>query len=335
MYKRPTFLSPSARTPRGPELRCGLWGGGRMTALMIESLKEVEGIEAFGVCSRSLSKAQSFGLPQAYDDAATMLADPQIDLVYIALPNHLHAQAAKAALTARKHIVLEKPFTQSLEEAEALYALAAKQDCMLFEAIASLHMPGFVHFFEALAKIGRLRSVTGRFTQRSSRYDDYLAGKLSAAFDPKAGGGCLGDLNIYLIHCVVGLLGRPEAASYLPQKGPNGIDVAGLVRLRYGDVEASLYASKACDGPNELLFIGDQGVVQSLGRAHLFESFATEALGTKKAEALPDGPSVYRHEWQCFADCIRSKDQALHAALAAHSLQVMEIYAALKEGFMG
>ena len=164
-----------------------------------------------------------------------MLADPDIDLIYIATPNSLHYRQAKAALLAGKNVLCEKPFVPTVAEADELIRLAKERHLFLFEAITTAHHANYALVKEHLPDIGPLRIVSCTFCQYSSRYDALLSGQVPPVFDPACCGGALMDLNLYNVHFVVGLFGEPMSVSYHPNLYRNGIDTSGILLLEYPD----------------------------------------------------------------------------------------------------
>ena len=181
--------------------------------------------------------AAEYGVPAVYTDEAAAYAAGGFDAVYIGTANHLHYAAAKRALQAGYHVLLEKPFTATAAEARELFALADAKGLVLMEAITIPYLPQYAFLQAELPKIGEVRGAMASFCARSARYDDYLKGIWNTTFDPACLGGALNDMNVYNLHLLCGLLGVPGRAEYRPSCGPNGIDTAGL-----GLVENMSYA---------------------------------------------------------------------------------------------
>ena len=172
--------------------------------------------------------AAEYGVPAVYTDEAAAYAAGGFDAVYIGTANHLHYAAAKRALQAGYHVLLEKPFTATAAEARELFALADAKGLVLMEAITIPYLPQYAFLQAELPKIGEVRGAMASFCARSARYDDYLKGIWNTTFDPACLGGALNDMNVYNLHLLCGLLGVPGRAEYRPSCGPNGIDTAGL-----------------------------------------------------------------------------------------------------------
>ena len=151
--------------------------------------------------------AAEYGVPAVYTDEAAAYAAGGFDAVYIGTANHLHYAAAKRALQAGYHVLLEKPFTATAAEARELFALADAKGLVLMEAITIPYLPQYAFLQAELPKIGEVRGAMASFCARSARYDDYLKGIWNTTFDPACLGGALNDMNVYNLHLLCGLLG--------------------------------------------------------------------------------------------------------------------------------
>ena len=188
-------------------MNIGILGTGSIARTMVAEFAKVPAFRCEAVCSRQRATgealAQQFGIPKVYTDYDAMLADPDIELVYIATPNSLHYAQTRAALLAGKNVLCEKPFVPTVAEADELIALAKEKHLFLFEAITTAHHPNYALAKQYLDDIGSLRIVSCTFCQYSSRYDALLSGQVPPVFDPACCGGALMDLNLYNVHFVV------------------------------------------------------------------------------------------------------------------------------------
>ena len=216
-------------------MNIGILGTGSIARTMAAEFAKVPAFRCEAVCSRQQATgealAQQFGIPKVYTDYNALLADPDIELVYIATPNSLHYAQTRAALLSGKNVLCEKPFVPTVAEADELIALAKEKHLFLFEAITTAHHPNYALAKQYLDDIGSLRIVSCTFCQYSSRYDALLSGQVPPVFDPACCGGALMDLNLYNVHFVVGLFGEPMLVSYHPNLYRNGIDTSGILPL--------------------------------------------------------------------------------------------------------
>ena len=206
--------------------------------------------------------ADEFGIQKVYTSMEEMLADPAIDMVYVASPNSVHYAQAKAALLAGKHVLCEKPFTPTVAEADELIALAKEKGLLLFEAITTAHHPHYAFVKENLSKLGKLKLVSATFCQFSSRYPALLAGNPSPVLNHAFAGGALMDINLYNIHFVVGLFGAPKSVRYFPNCHETGVDTSGLLVLEYDDFVCQCTGAKDSAARNGVQIIGEDGYME-------------------------------------------------------------------------
>ncbi|MFR4218298.1 MAG: Gfo/Idh/MocA family protein [[Clostridium] innocuum] len=168
--------------------------------------------------------ADKYGIDKIYTDLDEMLQDEDINFVYVASPNSLHFKHSLKALQAGKHVICEKPFTSTVDEFDILVD-TAKNILYLFEAIVSSYA-SYLNI-KQLPRLGTIRMVQCNFSQYSSRYD-ILAGETPNVFNPEFSGGASSNINIYNLHYVIGLFGKPTEIHYYANKHTNGIDTSGV-----------------------------------------------------------------------------------------------------------
>ena len=206
--------------------------------------------------------ADEFGIQTVYTNLEEMLADPTIEMVYVASPNSIHYAQAKAALLAGKHVLCEKPFAPTVAEADELIALAKEKGLFLFEAITTAHHPHYGFVREHLPELGDIKMVSATFCQFSSRYPALLAGKPSPVLNHAFAGGALMDINLYNIHFVVGLFGAPKGVRYFPNCHETGVDTSGLLVLEYEDFVCQCSGAKDSAARNGVQIIGESGYME-------------------------------------------------------------------------
>lgn len=225
-----------------PVIRIATIGTGAITSTFAAAVAEVDGITIDAVFSRDAARAGALaaelGVARTFSDFDALLADPAIDAVYIASPNSVHDEQARAALAAGRHVLVEKPATSTVAEWDALVADAAAAGVVLLEAMRTPYDPGFLAVQELLPELGELRRATLRYESRSARYSRVLAGERVNVFDPAMGGGALRDLGVYVVHAMVALFGEPlEVAGAAVTIGGTGdapqTEGAGTIVARY------------------------------------------------------------------------------------------------------
>lgn len=309
-------------------MRLALLGSGMIVQELLSVAGDVPGLTLAAIQGRPASKdrldalAAEHGIATVYTDLEECLADPDVDTVYIGLPNDLHHAAAKASLLAGKHVVCEKPFTSTVEELDELIALAKERELMLVEAISTVHHASYREIVRRLPTLGRLRLVECVYSQRSSRYDAFRAGDIHPAFDPARGGGALRDLGIYGIHFVVGLLGEPTDVSYHPTL-ERGVDTNGVLVLSYPESQAVVVCAKDSQASSHATVQGDEATIEMHGAPNTCGPLTVS--GRESREYLD--PATHPHrmvdEFLEFVRILEDGDMVARDRLLEHSRTVL------------
>ena len=246
-------------------------------------------------------------------------------LVYIALPNNLHFKFAKKALEANKNVIIEKPMTSTYKEALILSDLARERKLFIFEAITNQYLPNYKKIKELLPTLGNIKIVQCNYSQYSSRYNSFKEGNVLPAFDPNFSGGALMDLNIYNIHYVVGLFGKPKNVEYYPNI-ERGIDTSGVLILDYDKFKCVCVGAKDCKAPIANNIQGDKGCIYQDTPANVCKSF--ELLMNDGTSSLIN-ENNYEHrmanEFIEFVDIIKNNDFKKCYKMLEHSVIVSEV----------
>ena len=313
-------------------MKLSIIGTGKIVHEALPVIAATDGITLRSIWTRehSLTKAQAlagqFGIAVVTTDYAEVLLDLQVDTVYIALINSAHYAFALQALQTGKHVILEKPACLTYSELLSLADEARHRHLMLIEAVTLLHLPAF-HLLrtELLPLLGTLRHVECNYSQRSSRYDAYLRGEVLPAFDPEAGGGALMDINIYNLHFVLALLGKPLSAKYVCRRGFNGVDLSGTAVLEYVEQIALCTGAKDTDAPSFGLLQGDNGWLRIEGSVSTMAAI-TLCLRGQQPEEIPLPPVSHRlaPEFAIIAALFHQQDYTTINRLLDHSLLVLQ-----------
>lgn len=248
-------------------MKLGIIGTGLIVKDFLPELVKMKGLEIVSIMGSptGFEKAEAlsvqYGIPNAVHDLEE-LCGTDIDTVYVAVPNNMHFAYCKKALEMGKNVIVEKPMTDDAGQAESLAALAKKKKRFLFEAITTVYMTGYQKIQKWLPLLGDIKLVQSRFCQYSSRYDNFKKGIIAPAFDPKKSGGALMDLNLYNIHYVMGLFGKPESISYFPNMERN-IDTSGVLMMLYPNFTAVCTAAKDCNGDSGSIIQGTNGFIKT------------------------------------------------------------------------
>lgn len=194
-------------------------------------------------------------------DLNKLLNDQSIDTVYVALPNGLHYEYALKALKANKNVILEKSFTVYYSEAKELIDYANKHNLICIEAITTRYNPNYKKIKKYIKDLGEIKMIDANFSQYSRRYEKFKQGTILPVFDKKLAGGALLDLNVYNVHFVTGLFGKPSKVEYFPNMS-KGVDTSGVLILDYKDFKARLIAGKDCKADCHITIQGDNGYLR-------------------------------------------------------------------------
>jgi predicted dehydrogenase len=217
------------------------------------------------VCSRSSETGRTFAdqyaIPRLHTTVTELAEDDDVDAVYIASPNSLHAEQAIPLLRAGKHVLAEKPLGANAREVAAMAAAAQDSGRLLMEAYVAPFEPNVQALRNALPEVGVLRRVVLAKDQYSSRYDLLKAGQLTNAFDPRFAAGSLMDLGIYPVALAVHLFGVPATVRATGTLLATGVDGQGTVLLGYDGFEVACLHSKIAPGSVGSAIAGEDGVL--------------------------------------------------------------------------
>ena len=139
-------------------MKLGIVGSGMIVQEFLPMIHYLDNVEVTAVCCTKRSEAackelgEKYSIKHIFTDYQEFL-NSGVDIIYVALPNHLHFQFAKEALEAGKHVIVEKPFTTTYKEALVLSELAREKKLFLFEAVTTLYLPNFKKIKELLPSL--------------------------------------------------------------------------------------------------------------------------------------------------------------------------------------
>lgn len=313
-------------------MKLGIVGSGMIVKVALEALEKLKGnIEKIAICDRKESieivedLAKKYKISTVYTNYEELLKDENIDTVYLGIINSMHYNYCKKALEAGKNVICEKPFTSNIRELRELIHLAKTKNLFLFEAITMIYSPNFNYVKENLEKLGDIKLVQCNYSQYSSRYDKYLEGVILPAFDLSMSGGSLYDINIYNVHFVVGLFGKPNSIKYHANIGFNGIDTSGVLVLSYDNFTAICVGAKDSTSVNHATVQGVKGYLKINSSVNISKSIdflINNELSTFNGE-IHDNHMI--NEFITFNQIIQKKDYDTCYKNLRHSEIVMEI----------
>lgn len=224
-------------------IRMGIIGAGGIARVMAGTISRMDNVESTAIAARDLTRAQAFaeeyGFRRAYGSYDELFADPDVDLVYIALPHSHHCEWTIKALNAGKHVLCEKAFAVNEKQAREMIAVSEEKGLLLAEAIWTRYMPSrqIINDLVASGIIGEVMSITANLGYKIDMKERIIR--------PELAGGALLDLTVYPLNFVSMILGDGyESIDAVCSMTDTGVDAQNNVTLRYPDGKfAALFTS--------------------------------------------------------------------------------------------
>ena len=307
-------------------MNVGIIGAGHIAEKAAATLAAMEDMRCLAIGSRSLEKAQAFaarfGIERAYGSYAELLADPDVELVYIATPHSCHFAVARDAILAGKPCLVEKSFMLNATEAAAILALAREKGVFVAEAMWPRYMPvvGIGRELLASGVIGTPKMVSATLAYNVSEKERVLK--------PELGGGALLDLGVYLLNFVRMYFDSPiEKLNTTCLVAETGVDATEDITLILSDgTLASLQASAWCQGGNEAVIAGTTGYLVFDDLIHPSRiSICRKRHIVERVVELPPQITGFEYQFRACRDAIAAG--ALEAPQMPHSeiLYVMHL----------
>jgi predicted dehydrogenase len=242
--------------------KIGIIGAGWIAEKMAKAITPLKDIEITAISSRSIEKASAFAsrhnIPKAYGSYAEMVADPEIDLVYIATPHSHHYEHSMLALENGKPVLVEKAFTANASQAESLIRTAKDKGLFITEAIWTRYMPLSHKVKEIMESgiIGEPRIITATLCYMMENKERIVRADLC--------GGALLDLGVYALNFARMYFGtdivRTVSNCHL---GPTGMDMHECISLSYADGRmANLQSGALCLNDRQGIISGTEGYIR-------------------------------------------------------------------------
>ncbi|MDN5797075.1 MAG: Gfo/Idh/MocA family oxidoreductase [Intrasporangium sp.] len=258
---------PAPRTPDpmdAPPLRWGILGTGWIAYRFCAALGAGTRQQLVAVGSRSFETARAFAemhhLPRAHASYAELVADPEVDVVYVATPHNHHHDDAALALEAGKHVLVEKPMCVSAAQARSLGAIAESRGRFLMEAMWALFLPKFDVIRQLLesGSLGAVRAVVADIGEHFEPSHRIWRADLA--------GGPLMDLGTYPLTLATWVLGEPANVQAMGTFAPDGLNVQAGMLLRTGSgALATLHATQLGNTPTAATIQGEAATVEIAG----------------------------------------------------------------------
>jgi predicted dehydrogenase len=245
--------------PMTEPVRWGVLSTARINDKLLAGARASEEVEVLAVASREQAAADAYarehGIERAHGSYEALLADPDVEAIYISLPNSMHVEWSVRALEAGKHVLCEKPLSRSSDAVESAFDVAERCERLLMEAFMWRHNPQTVRLRELVDEgvIGRLRMVRASF---GFQLDDASNVRMRSELE----GGSLMDVGCYCVSALRLLCGEPLRVQGEQHQGGDGVDVAFAGVLAFaGDVLAHFDSGFAFSPPDELSVFGEHG----------------------------------------------------------------------------
>jgi xylose dehydrogenase (NAD/NADP) len=322
-----------------PALRMGVLGAANIARkVTIPSILRADGVDLVAIGSES-SRGADFVAEMKNGvrscSYAELLADPELDAVYIALPNHLHAEWSMRAADAGKHVLCEKPAARTADETKRMIEHCVSRGVIWMEAFMYRFHPQWKLVFERLADgaIGDLRTVRAVFTFT-------VRDPQNIRRRPDVGGGSLYDVGAYCVNVSRWVVGRaPEAVSGRMQLSPEGVDEEFQGILDFGGGQTALInTSLSQPYRHEVELLGTAGRIlvptAFVNRSDPLWFEVEDEAGERERVDAP-GDDEYRLEVEDFAACVREGRQPTvvsHEDTLANMATIDALYESARSG---
>jgi D-xylose 1-dehydrogenase (NADP+, D-xylono-1,5-lactone-forming) len=287
-------------------LNWGLLSTARINRALITPLRASKRNQLLAVASRTQESADQYArewkISRAHGSYEALLADPDIDVIYNPLPNHLHAEWTIKAVEAGKHVLCEKPLALHVEEVDAIQAAARQHGRVVAEAFMYRHHPQTLQVQELVqdGSLGDLKLIRGSFTY-------VLSGEGNVRLDPAMGGGSIWDVGCYPLSYARTMTGaNPLEVFGWQVTGLTGIDETFVGQMRFGDdILAQFDSSFVIPFHTFMEIVGSEG---TLHIPHPFKPGTDEKIyltrGDKTETIQIKGQELYIGEVEDMADAI-------------------------------
>lgn len=314
-------------------VRWGVLATGGIAATFTGDVLRVPGAEVVAVASRGEASAKAFAdrfdISRAYGDWAGLVADPDVDVVYVATPHSAHRAAAGLALEAGKAVLCEKAFTLNSRQARELVSLARERDLFLMEAMWMYCSPVVRRMTELIADgaIGEVRTVQADFGLQGP------FGPEHRLRDPALGGGALLDLGVYPVSFAQLILGEPDRVQADALLSPEGVDLnTGMLFGWDSGATALLSCSVTAATPSTASVTGTAGRIELPSGFFAPDAFVLHRDGRDPERHTVESPlGGMQHEAAEVMRCLRAGEKESPLLPLDGSLAVMRTLDAVRE----
>lgn len=287
-------------------MKIGILGAGKIAVTLADTMNKMPEVECYGVASRNYEKAETFakdhGFQHAFGSYESMLADEEVELVYIATPHSHHYQHIKMCLDAGKHVLCEKSFTVNEKQAAEVMRIAEEKKLLLTEAIWTRYMPSRKIINDLLVEkvIGDVMKMTANLS--------YPISDKERIVKPELAGGALLDVGIYPLNFAYMHFGdRVEKMYSAAQMTSEGIDGENAIILLYEDGRMAVLNS-GINGQSDRqgVFYGSKGfmIVENINNPEAVKIYDTDGNLIREI-VMPEQITGYEYEIKETISCIK------------------------------
>ena len=295
-------------------VRWGVLSTARINDAVIRGARKSDRVDVLAVASRDQDRADRYarenGYPRAYGSYDALLEDPDVEAIYVSLPNSLHVEWSIRALQAGKHVLCEKPLDRSPAEVERAFDAAEAADRFLMEAFMWRHHPQTLRLKQLVDEgaIGDLRLVASAFSFQLTRLED-------VRMRPELQGGSVLDVGCYCVSAARLLGGEPDVVYGEQVLASSGVDVRFAATMRFpGDVLAHFDCAFDLPVRSVLEVVGSEGSLVASDPFILGDDRALELRRGGSAERVDPGhTNKYQLEFENLSDAIRGRADPLLA----------------------
>ena len=306
-------------------MKLGILGAGGIASTMAKTVAGMKDVEAYAVAARDLERArvfaQKYEVKKAYGSYEEMLADDEVELVYIATPHSHHYLHAKMCLEAGKNVLCEKAFTVNAEQAQKLFDLAKEKKLLITEAIWTRYMPSrkMINDIIESGVIGEVTAVTANLS--------YTVSHVERIRKPELAGGALLDVGVYPINFASMVLGDKVKDVKATAIFQNGVDILDSIAMVF---EGERMATLQC-GAREISdrmgsIFGTRGYmqVQNINNPEKITVFDTEHKEVA-SYVVPEQISGYEYEVESCMKAIQEGKLECPEMPHAETIRIMKI----------
>ena len=292
------------------EIRWGIMGCGRIARKFAADLRLVQDARLMAVAARQQETAEQFArefpAPHVHGSYESLVANPEVDVIYIATPHALHHEQTLLCLDHKKAVLCEKAFALNLRQAQEMVERSRKNKVFLMEALWSKFLPQYQKVQELIAQgeLGEIMNLQANF------------GFLPQApvpprlFDPALGGGSLLDIGIYNVFLAVSILGRPDTIEASMTPTAQGVDLQCAALLKYKNgAMAQLFSSLSSNLSTEADIGGTKSRVRLTSRFYApsanIEIYSGREDSRQPIPVTRESGAGYQYEARHVGECLR------------------------------